>query len=137
MTRACNRIEPLLSAWLDRSLRGGERAAVDAHLPACEQCQAEVASLRRTSALLRAAPARSLPPDVRAALLSSAGMLPAGPPARPVVTRLVAVVLALLAALGVSVLALDNDRPGTQAPVPLDVNASATSPAPVLVETAE
>jgi anti-sigma factor RsiW len=148
MSKHCSRIEPLLSAWLDRSLRGGERTAVAAHLPNCPRCQAEVASLQRTSALLRAAPARSLPPDVRAALLTSAmaaaGVLGSNPPARAALPRLLAVVLAVLAALSVSAWALGDEPTGARVTVPLDVyisdhlqGSSLQAPAPVLVEATE
>src|SRR5690348_10191040 len=54
-----------LSAYLDGELSASERAALDAHLPGCAQCQRELAALRQTRALLRALPAPALPRDFR------------------------------------------------------------------------
>ncbi len=71
MSKRCEDVEPLLSAWIDRSLSRGERALVGAHLPACPACEWEVSTLARTASLLAAAPVRSLPPHVRAALGST------------------------------------------------------------------
>jgi anti-sigma factor RsiW len=50
-----------LSASLDGELTAAERAALDAHLPGCDECQRELAALRQTRALLRALPAPALP----------------------------------------------------------------------------
>lgn len=50
-----------LSASLDGELTDPERAELDAHLPACEQCQRELAALRQTRALLHALPTPTLP----------------------------------------------------------------------------
>lgn len=147
MTRQCGRIEPLLSAWLDHSLRTGERTAVAAHLLDCPRCQAEVSSLQRTSTLLRSAPCRTLPPDVRAALLTSAvaaaGVLRADPPLRAMLPRAAAVAIALLGALGLSAWALGDEPLGQRVPVPLDAYVSDhlqganSAPFPVLVEASE
>lgn len=54
-----------LSAYLDGELPASERAALDAHLPDCAQCQRELAALRQTRALLGALPAPALPRDFR------------------------------------------------------------------------
>lgn len=147
MTRQCDRIEPLLSAWLDKSLRSGERTAVAAHLPGCQRCQAEVASLQRTSTLLRSAPCRTLPPEVRAALLTSAvaaaGVLRSDPPTRVALPRAVFAALALLGALALSAWALGDQPAGQPLPLPLDAYVSDhleganLAPAPVLVEATE
>lgn len=50
-----------LSALLDNQLDEQERAALEAHLRDCAECQAELASLRQTRALLRALPQPALP----------------------------------------------------------------------------
>jgi hypothetical protein len=52
-----------LSAYLDGELAPAERAALDAHLRECEQCQRELAALLQTRALLRALPTPALPRD--------------------------------------------------------------------------
>lgn len=54
-----------LSAYLDGELPATERAALDAHLRDCAQCQRELAALRQTRALLRALPAPAAPRDFR------------------------------------------------------------------------
>ncbi len=50
-----------LSALLDNQLDEQERAALEAHLRDCAECQAELASLQQTRALLRALPQPTLP----------------------------------------------------------------------------
>jgi negative regulator of sigma E activity len=50
-----------LSALLDNELSEQERAELTAHLSTCAACRAELESLRRTSALMRALPAPALP----------------------------------------------------------------------------
>ena len=50
-----------LSALLDNELGEQERAELGAHLPTCAACRAELASLRRTRALVRALPQPALP----------------------------------------------------------------------------
>ena len=50
-----------LSALLDNQLDAQERAALEAHLRDCAECQAELASLRQTRAVLRALPQPALP----------------------------------------------------------------------------
>jgi hypothetical protein len=52
-------ISPWLGAYLDGELSAGQRAQVDAHLPGCAACQAELHALAALSSLLRADP---LPP---------------------------------------------------------------------------
>ncbi len=59
----------LLSAYLDQQASPSERAYIDAHLQQCSQCQAELASLRRTVFLLHALPRVAVP---RAFTLSEA-----------------------------------------------------------------
>jgi hypothetical protein len=50
-----------LSALLDNELPAAERARLEAHLQSCAACRAELESLRRASALLRALPQPALP----------------------------------------------------------------------------
>jgi anti-sigma factor RsiW len=50
-----------LSALLDRQLSAEERAASNAHLESCQQCQRALASLRQTVALLRSMPQPAVP----------------------------------------------------------------------------
>jgi anti-sigma factor RsiW len=50
-----------LSALLDNELEEQERAELEAHLPTCAECRAELESLRRAKALVRAMPLPALP----------------------------------------------------------------------------
>ena len=50
-----------LSALLDNELDEQERAELEAHLPTCAECRAELESLQRTRALVRALPQPALP----------------------------------------------------------------------------
>lgn len=63
-----------LSALLDNELSEQERADLEAHLQTCTDCRAELESLRRASALLRALPQPILPRNF---------MLPVAAPAVP------------------------------------------------------
>ena len=49
-----------LSAYLDNEVDEAERAALERHLPTCEECRAALEELRQTRALLRALPAPAL-----------------------------------------------------------------------------
>jgi negative regulator of sigma E activity len=85
-----------LSALLDNELDEQERAALTAHLPTCAECRAELESLRRTRALVRALPQPALPRSFAlpleaapvqelprpAAAASPARRHPSAPPAR-------------------------------------------------------
>jgi len=66
-----------LSAYLDGELSAAERAALERHLPACSECRAELAELRRVRALLGALPSPSLPRSF--ALPTSGGIRPRPP----------------------------------------------------------
>lgn len=50
-----------LSAYLDGELTSAERSTIEAHLSGCDECQRELAALRKTRDLLRALPAPALP----------------------------------------------------------------------------
>ncbi len=63
-----------LSALLDNELPAAERAELEAHLQSCAACRAELESLRRASALLRALPQPALPRSF---------LLPTEPAAQP------------------------------------------------------
>ena len=50
----CQRIEELLSAYLEGELAAAEKAAVDAHLAACPECATLLALLRETTGAMAA-----------------------------------------------------------------------------------
>ena len=50
-----------LSALIDNELDEQERAELETHLPTCAECRAELESLQRTRALVRALPQPALP----------------------------------------------------------------------------
>lgn len=62
-----------LTAYVDGELGAPERVALEAHLPGCAECQAEVAAQRQTRALLRGLPELAAP---RAFTLPLTGDLP-------------------------------------------------------------
>jgi len=49
----CDRVRTTLADFVEGSLRGRERARVEAHVRDCADCRAEVAALERTGELLR------------------------------------------------------------------------------------
>jgi anti-sigma factor RsiW len=53
----CAQVSELLTAFVDGELSAAEKAAVEAHLPGCAVCQAQVASLRAAIGTLAALPA--------------------------------------------------------------------------------
>lgn len=128
MSKRCEDVEPLLSAWIDRSLSRGERALVGAHLPACAACEWEVSTLTHTASLLAAAPVRSLPPHVRAALGSTRHPPPATTAAVPVALPArgpwrVAALLVLVTVLGAGMWIAGDDLV-PQLPAPVRVEAA-------------
>ena len=55
MSMTCHECQPLLSAYVDRAIDGGERAAVASHLGNCRDCRAlaeELASIRAAASSL-------------------------------------------------------------------------------------
>ncbi|MGZ3639686.1 MAG: anti-sigma factor family protein [Ktedonobacterales bacterium] len=62
-----------LSAYLDGELDGGEREALEQHLPACEQCQRTLDEFREVRALLRAMP---MPATPRSFAIPTEGAIP-------------------------------------------------------------
>ncbi len=64
----CERIEELLSAYLEGELAAGERAEVEAHLAACPACAEIAALLRETMAATTAFPETAPSADLLARL---------------------------------------------------------------------
>jgi anti-sigma factor RsiW len=62
-----------LSAYLDNEVDEDERAALERHLPTCEECRDTLEELRQTRALLRALPA---PVSPRSFLIPETGAVP-------------------------------------------------------------
>jgi anti-sigma factor RsiW len=62
-----------LSAYLDNEVGEAERAALERHLPTCEECQTALEELRQTRSLLRALPA---PVSPRSFLIPETGAVP-------------------------------------------------------------
>src|SRR4051812_37548586 len=56
----CERSEALRDYAFDE-LTGADRAAMERHIPECAACEAELASLRLTTAALRSVPDREIP----------------------------------------------------------------------------
>src|SRR5687767_6649493 len=66
------------SAYALGSLDPGDRASFEAHLAECDECAAEVRSLRRVAAALaRTVPQRVPPPELRRRILDSLAAHPA------------------------------------------------------------
>jgi anti-sigma factor ChrR (cupin superfamily) len=65
---SCERIQDLLSPYLDGELGPAERAEVDAHLAACPDCAALLARLRAAVEAFAAFPETELSADLRARL---------------------------------------------------------------------
>lgn len=66
----CSAIQGKLSAFYDGALRETERAAVEAHLRECAECQRELTSLQTTSQLLQAWEAPKVNPRVQMAFMA-------------------------------------------------------------------
>jgi anti-sigma factor RsiW len=62
-----------LSAYLDNEVDEHERAALEQHLPTCEECRRALEELEQSRALLRAIPATALP---RSFVLPETGAVP-------------------------------------------------------------
>jgi hypothetical protein len=65
---ACERIEELLSAFLEDELSPAERAVVESHLAACPECSALLAGLARTQQALADFPELDPSPGLQARL---------------------------------------------------------------------
>lgn len=66
----------LAGAYALDALSGDERAAFEAHLPACVDCRREVDELTEVGARLGTAVEDEPPPDLRARVLEGAGQMP-------------------------------------------------------------
>lgn len=66
MSRRCDEMEPLHSAWVDGELRTAERARLAAHLQRCARCRASIHALRVTQTMVRSLPVRALPSEIAA-----------------------------------------------------------------------
>lgn len=64
----CQRIEELLSAYLEGELAGAEKAEVAAHLAACPECAGLVELIRETTAAMAGFPEAEPSPDLMAGL---------------------------------------------------------------------
>jgi len=124
----CREVDPLLSAWIDRSLSSAERVLVDAHLSSCSRCRAEVAALVQVAGLLAAIPCRALPPQLRGSL-AIARPDPAAVSVHPAWMALL--VLALAGVLGAGAWVMDEDgRPAPLSSSPDLPLAQPTTPVP-------
>jgi anti-sigma factor RsiW len=72
----CERIEELLSAYLEGELAAAERVEVDAHLAACPACAELAGLLRETMAATAAFPAAEPSPALLARLYAIPGTAP-------------------------------------------------------------
>jgi len=59
--RLCEKVQGMLSEYMDNRLGNGDRALVKSHLDACEACSRELASLRMTVQLLHRVPQVEVP----------------------------------------------------------------------------
>jgi hypothetical protein len=78
-----NHMTEWLNAYLDGELKNGKLHQVEKHLAACEECRAELESLKSLSSLLREVPAPEFTPSERFAAQVSLRL----PHAKPRVTR--------------------------------------------------
>ena len=123
MSRRCDALEPLHSAWVDGELGGREQARLAAHLQRCARCRASIHELRVTQSMLRSLPLRNFPDDV---------LITGGPEVRRresgagnwrrALARSTAAAAFLVTALGAAAFAAGASEPaGRQVSVPVDV----------------
>lgn len=131
----CREVDPLLSAWIDRSLSSAERVLVGAHLSACSRCRAEVATLVQVAGLLGAIPCRALPAQLRGSI-AMARPGDVGPAAAVHPAWMALIILALAGVLGAGAWVLDEDAVpgGRRMPSSPDLLVAEPSPRPVLAE---
>lgn len=123
MSKPCESLEHLHSAWVDGELRAGERAKLGAHLQQCARCRATIDELRVTSAMLRSLPVRNLvididrdpAPERRRPLVTAAG-------ARMLVARAAVAAVLVTATVGTAAFFAGAEQQGDrQVAVPVDV----------------
>lgn len=119
MSRRCDALEPLHSAWVDGELNAQERARLGAHLQRCARCRTAITELRVTQTMLRSLPARNLVVDITAD-----GEVPSGRSGswRRVLARSTVALVLVVAGLGAAAFAAGSPTPqGARASVPVDV----------------
>ena len=123
MSRRCDSLEPLHSAWVDGELRGRERTHLAEHLQQCPRCRASIAELRVTRNMLRSLPARNLVVDVDGGAhpQHSRRWMSAGS-AKRVVARSLAALVVVMGSLSAAAFAAGSVESGDrQVAVPVDV----------------
>lgn len=101
----CDALEPLLPLYADGMASPSEIRQVEAHLPDCESCRAELAWMQATHAALASRPVAVPPPDLHARIaLAIAASAPAPVTLRP--ARVFTVRTAYAAAASVTVLGI-------------------------------
>lgn len=83
MNEPMSDIHALSGAYAVDALDDLERQQFEQHLAACAECQAEVASLRETAALLTEPEAETPPPSLREGVLAGIGQIRPLPPVQP------------------------------------------------------
>lgn len=119
MAERCTQLEPLLSAWVDGELRGGERARLATHLQRCARCRAAIHELRVTQSMLRSLPTHRLVADVR--VPGDAGGRRRRGTVRRVAARSTAAMAAVTMLVGVAAFAAGGEEAHQPTPVPVDV----------------
>ncbi len=108
-------LRELAPLYVVHALEADERAAFERHLQTCDECSADVRSLRPIAlALAQGAPQQNPPAALRARILSSAGVrearavVPEMPPPAPAPSRMpwLAAAAALVAAIGLGAYAV-------------------------------
>ena len=122
MSRRCDALEPLHSAWVDGELRGRERSRLAAHLQRCGRCRAAISELRVTSTMLRSLPTRNLVVDVTTPTSGPRPRSVSHGSWRRALARSTAAMALVVAGLGVAAFAAGSPVPeGERASVPVDV----------------
>lgn len=125
VTRRCEELEPLHSAWIDSELGAVDRVRMASHLQRCSRCRNAVHGLRATQSVLRSLPVRTLPSGI--AVSRAGGDAPrrrraSAASLRRVATRSSVVAAALVVVLGAAGFVAGSSQP-SQPPVsvPVDV----------------
>ena len=86
-TENCDVIDPLLSLYADGMASPAEARAVEAHLPACEDCRESLAWMQATRRALAGRPVVTPPADLRARIAAAIAASTDAPAAVPFATR--------------------------------------------------